>query len=120
MELRSPDSLFQGGPGSVLFGYGFGMERFERFRFSVPTVPLQKGFSVFQYSLTGKVPVPVPVSVPGKRFRRFRFRFRFREKPGKSHPWTNTSVGGNFRKTFRTIGPYEFPQEKVWTNDWSI
>ena len=32
---------------------------------------------------------------------------------GKSHPWTNTSVGGNFRRTFRTIGPYEFPQEKV-------
>ena len=28
--------------------------------------------------------------------------------------------GGNFRRTFRTIGPYGFPQEKVWTNDWSI
>ena len=26
---------------------------------------------------------------------------------------------GNFWRTFRTIGPYEFPQEKVWTNDWS-
>ena len=39
---------------------------------------------------------------------------------GKSHPWTKASVGGNFRRTFRTIGPYEFPQEKVWTNDWSI
>ena len=39
---------------------------------------------------------------------------------GKGHPWTNTSVEGNFRRTFRTIGPYEFPQEKVWTNDWSI
>ena len=39
---------------------------------------------------------------------------------GKSHPWTNTSVGGNIWRTFRTIGPYEFPQEKVWTNDWSI
>ena len=39
---------------------------------------------------------------------------------GKSHPWTNTSVRGNYRRTFRTIGPYEFPQEKVWTNDWSI
>ena len=46
---------------------------------------------------------------------------------GKSHPWTNTSVGGNFRRTFRTIGPYEFPQgpmigpyefplKFVWTN----
>ena len=41
-------------------------------------------------------------------------------KPGKSHPWTNTSVGGNFWRTFRTIGPYEFPQEKVRTNAWSI
>ena len=27
---------------------------------------------------------------------------------------------GNFRRTFRTIVPYEFPQEKEWTNDWSI
>ena len=38
----------------VRFGYGLGMERFKRFRFSVPAVPLQKGFSVFQYNLTGK------------------------------------------------------------------
>ena len=44
----------------------------------------------------------------------------YSQKSGKSHPWTNTSVGGNFWRTFRTIGPYEFPQEKVWTNDWSI
>ena len=70
------DSNFQGGPGSVRFGYGLGMERFKRFRFSVPAVPLQ---SVFQYNLTGKdgsgsgfgswktVPaVPVPLSVSGK------------------------------------------------------
>ena len=53
------------------------MERFKRFRFSVLAVPLQKGFSVFQCSLTGKdgsgfgswktVPaVPVPLSVSGK------------------------------------------------------
>ena len=55
------------------------MERFKRFRFSVLAVPLQKGFAVFQYSLTGKegsgsgfgswktVPaVPVPLSVSGK------------------------------------------------------
>ena len=34
----------QGGPGSVRFGYGLGMERFERFRFSVPPVPLRRGF----------------------------------------------------------------------------
>ena len=32
----------EGGPGSVPFGYGLGVERFERFRFSVPAVPLQK------------------------------------------------------------------------------
>ena len=38
----------------VRFGYGFGMERFKRFRFSVLAVPLQKGFSVFQCILTGK------------------------------------------------------------------
>ena len=31
---------YQGGPGSVWFGCGLGMERFERFRFSVPAVPL--------------------------------------------------------------------------------
>ena len=59
------------------FGYGLGGERFERFRFAVPAVPLQKGFSVLQYSFTGKdgsgfgswktVPaVPVPLSVSGK------------------------------------------------------
>ena len=30
--------------------------------------------------------------------------------PGKSHPRTkNTSVGGNFRRTFRTIGHTNFP-----------
>ena len=34
----------QGGPGSVRFGYGLGVEGFERFRFSVLAVPLQKGF----------------------------------------------------------------------------
>ena len=35
-----------------------------------------------------------------------------RSVTGKSHPWTNTSVGGNFRKSFRTIGPYEFPRKR--------
>ena len=68
----------QGGLGSVRFGCGSGVQRFERFRFSVPAVPLPKRFfSLFQYSLTGKdgsgfgswktVPaVPVPLSVSGK------------------------------------------------------
>ena len=81
-ELISKNMTFQlqqGGPGSVRFGYGLGMERFEPFRFSVLAVPLQRGFSVFQYSLTERdtsgssfgswktVPaVPVPLSVSGK------------------------------------------------------
>ena len=75
----------------------WGWERFERFRFSVPAVPLEKGFSVFQYSLTRKdgsgsgfgswktVPaVPVPHSVPGKTVPTvpgFRFPVRFLGHP---------------------------------------
>ena len=71
--------LFQGGPGSVRFGYGLGMERFERFRFSVPAVPLRRGFlcvsvqfnrddgSGSGFGSWKTVPaVPVPRSVPGK------------------------------------------------------
>ena len=61
----------------VRFGCGLGVERFERFRFSVPSVLHKKGFSVFQYIFIGKdgsgfgswktVPaVPVPLSVSGK------------------------------------------------------
>ena len=67
----------QGSPGSVRFGYGLGMERFERFRFSVSTVPLRRGFSCvsvqFQredgsgFGSWNTVPaVPVPRSVPAK------------------------------------------------------
>ena len=55
----------QGGHGSVRFGYGLGLERFERFRFSVPAVPLQNGV--------------VCVSVQFHRKGRSRFRFRFLE-----------------------------------------
>ena len=55
----------QGGPGSVRFGYGSGVERFGRFQFSVPAVPLQKSFFF--------------VSVQFNRKGRFRFRFRFLE-----------------------------------------
>ena len=74
---KSDLSLFQGGP--VRFGYGLGVEGFERFRFSVLAVLCKRGFSVFQYSFTGRdgsgsgfgswktVPaVPVPLSVSGK------------------------------------------------------
>ena len=39
-----PYRKWQGGPGSVRFGYGSGVERFGRFQFSVPAVPLQKRF----------------------------------------------------------------------------
>ena len=69
----------QGGPSSVRFGYGLGMERFERFRFSVPAVPLRRGFLCVSVQLNKEdgsgssfgswktVPaVPVPHSVPGK------------------------------------------------------
>ena len=62
---RRTDHQIQGGPGSVRFGYGLGMERFKRFRFSVLAVPLQKGFFC--------------VSVEFNRKGRFRFRFRFLE-----------------------------------------
>ena len=59
------NNLFQGGPGSVRFGYGLEMERFKRFRFSVPAVPLQKGIFC--------------ISAQFNRKGRFRFRFRFLE-----------------------------------------
>ena len=53
----------QGGHGSVPFGYGSCMERFEQFRFAVPAVPLQTGLFC--------------VSAQSDRKGRFRFRFRF-------------------------------------------
>ena len=72
-------SQSQGGPGSVQFGYGLGVERFERFRFSVLAVPLWRGvlhvsvqFNTRDGSGSGfgswetVLTVPVPLSVPGK------------------------------------------------------
>ena len=53
--------MSQGGPGSVRFGCGLGLGRFERFRFSVPAVPLEKGI--------------FGVSVQFNKKGRFRFRF---------------------------------------------
>ena len=61
----------------VRFGYGLGMERFERFQFSVPAVPLWRGFSCVSVQFHREegsgfdswktVPaVPVPRSVPAK------------------------------------------------------
>ena len=71
--------LLQGGPGSVRFGYGLGMERFKRFRFSVPAVPPRRGFLCVSAQFNREdgsgsgfgswktVPaVPVPRSVPGR------------------------------------------------------
>ena len=40
------DFPFTGCPCTVQFGYGLGVERFERLRFSVPVVPLKKGVSL--------------------------------------------------------------------------
>ena len=102
-----------GGPGSVRFAV-LGVERFERFRFSVPAVPLQKGFCLCFSTVSQER--TVPVSVPGRRFRRFRFRFRFREKRFRrfrfpvpvrflSHPDFNLVTG--------VRGPSEDPQEWV-------
>ena len=73
------DCELQGGPGSVRFGYGLGMERFKRFRFSVLAVPLQKGF--------------FGVSVEFNRKGRFRFRFRFLEN-GSSGSGSAFGFGG--------------------------
>ena len=54
---------FQGGPGSVRFGYGSFVERFKRFRLSVSAVSLERGFPVFSVQI----------------IREGRFRFRFLE-----------------------------------------
>ena len=52
----------------VQFGYGLGVERFKRFQFSVPAIPLQKRvFMCFSgFGSWKTVPaVPVPLSVRG-------------------------------------------------------
>ena len=75
----------------VRFGYGLGVERFERFRFSVPAVPLQKRF--------------LCVLVQFNRKERFRFRFRFLENgsggSGSAFGFgKNGSDGSGFRFRF--------------------
>ena len=92
----------QGGPGSVSVTF-LGVEWFERFRFSVPPVPPQKGFFFlflcfstvnkkgrFRFGSWKTVPT-VPVSGSGS----------VPEPPwiqdiGKSHPCTNASLRRNF------------------------
>ena len=43
------------------------------------------------------------------------------DKPEKSHPWTNSSLGGNFWRTFRTflLVHTDFPENKA-PRDWSM
>ena len=85
-------SNVQGGPGSVRFGYSLGMEGFERFRFSVPAVPLQKGF--------------VGASVQFHRKGRFRFWVRFLEDGSSGSAFgfgQNGSDGSGFRFRFRFL-----------------
>ena len=92
-------SKSQGGPGSVRFGYGSGVERFERFRFSVPAVPLQKGkFLCFSKQFNGKG--------------RFRFRFRFLEN-GSGGSGSAFGFGG------KTVPTVPVPvSECGWKSDW--
>ena len=78
-----PKSLTQGGPGSVRFGYSLEMERFERFWFPVPAVPLQKGFFCISAQFNGKG----------------RFRFRFLEN-GSGGSGSAFGFGKNVRDKF--------------------
>ena len=60
VRLRAASRQYQGGPGSVRFGYGFHVERFER---TVPTVPVPisvpgKTVPTFPVSGSGSVPAP--------------------------------------------------------------
>ena len=84
----------QGGPGSVGFGYGLEIERFERFRFSVPAVPLQKRFFC--------------ISVQFNRKGRFRFRFLENGSGGSGYAFgfgKNGSDGSGFRFRFPVPEP---------------
>ena len=87
--LRSLSTKSREAP--VRFGHGLEMERFKRFRFSVPAVPLQKGFFC--------------ISVECNRKGRFRFRFRFLENgsggSGSAFGFgKNDSDGSGFRFRF--------------------
>ena len=101
-----------------IWGIGLGLGRWQIFVYAV-----FGGHSLWGRKTHKQIPRKNPGIIPWKNCVSVfvsSFLFSLPKISGKSHPWTNTSVGGNFRRTFRTIGPYEFPQEKVWTNDWSI
>ena len=77
---KTVGTKIQGGPGSVWFGYGSCTGRFERFRLSVPTVPLWKGFCACFSAVLTEGDGSNSGWVPEKRFRRFRFLFGLPEK----------------------------------------
>ena len=85
---------------------------------------LQKAnnLSDFRTVISGKMGLWRPNTIlTSQKFENVYFRSAFGTDLGRAiHGPINASVGGNFCRTLRTIGPYEFPQEKVWTNDWSI
>ena len=74
--------------GWPLFGYGSCVERFERFRASVPTVPPGKGFLGTSVELKNDL-----------RKARFRFRFQFL----KAVPAVSGSSFGSWKKTVPTV-----------------
>ena len=81
LQFGPPKRQKQGGPGSVRFGYGLGVEGFERFRFSVLAVPPRRGVFLcvsVQFNREGRFRFRFRFHV--KRFWRFRFHFRFQEK----------------------------------------
>ena len=90
LSVRAIIKLWQPRFGSVAV-FSLWVEWFERFRFSVPAVPLGRGFSVFRHSRTEKddsgsalrfqetgPAVPVPLRFQEKPFRWFRFRVLIR------------------------------------------
>ena len=84
----------------VRFGYGSGVKRFERLRFSVPAVPLQKRFFC--------------VSAQFDRKGRFWFRFRFLENgSGGSVP---LSVSGKTVPTVPVPGSGSVPESPCKQN----
>ena len=86
LGFRNVRNIFREAP--VRFGYGLGVEGFERFRFSVLAVPLQNGFFC--------------VSVQFNREGRFRFRFRFLENGsgGSGSAFGFGKKGSGFRFQF--------------------
>ena len=71
IAIASELSTNQGGPGSLRFGYGSHMERFEWFRFRFRRSSEERVLLCISVQFKGMA--RVPVSVPEKRFCRFLF-----------------------------------------------